>query len=171
MISWFRIFVYTIIIVILQVWVFNPVSILRIGTPYIYVVLLMFLPMKSSINKLLFYAFAVGVLIDTLSLTFGLHTSILLPVALFRYYAVRPFIKDQESLAKPPLFTHISYGALILLFALLLLQHILLFFIDSVTLFDWQFLLKRASFSFGLSFFFSVVFMFILSTPLKFKKA
>ncbi len=171
MISWFRIFIYTIIVVVLQVWIFNPVSIYALGTPYIYVILLMLLPMETSINKLLFYAFVVGMLIDTLSLTFGLHTSILLPVALFRFYAVRPFIKDQESLAKPPLFMYISYGALVLLFGLLLLQHILLFFIDSIGLFDWQFLLRRASFSFGLSFFFSVIFMFLLSTPLKFKKA
>ncbi len=171
MISWFRIFIYTIIVVVLQVWVFNPISILTVGTPYIYVILLMFLPMETSINKLLSYAFIVGMLIDTLSLTFGLHTSIILPIALFRYYAVRPFIEDQESLKQPPLFLYISYGALILLFELLLVQHILLFVIDSIGLFDWHFLLERAGFSFALSFFFSLIFIFIFSAPLKYKKA
>lgn len=126
--------------------------------------------MHMSINKLLFYAFAVGMLIDTLSLTFGLHTSIILPLALFRYYAIRPLIKDKESRNYPPLFIYISYKALVLLFELLLIQHILLFLIDSIGLFDWEFLLTRSGLSLGLSFFFSLIFMSIFSAPLKFKK-
>ncbi len=170
MISWFRISIYTIIVIVLQVWGFNPISILGIGTPYIYVVLLMFFPIQTSINKLLLYAFIVGMLIDTLSLTFGLHTSIFLPIAVLRYYAVRPFIDNQESLSQPPLFLYISYGALVLLFGLLLTQHILLFILDGLNLFDWHFLLKRLSYSLALSFFFSSILMFIFSAPLKLKK-
>ncbi len=170
MISTFRIVLYSILVVILQVWIFNPVSIFAIGTPYIYVLLLMFLPMQTSINKLLFYAFAIGTAIDMLSLTPGLHTAVLLPVAFIRYYAVRPFIDKTVSIDYPPLFTYISYGAIILLFELLLIQHILLFLIDSIGLFDWIFLIKRAGFSLAFSFISSLLFMFIFSSHLKTKR-
>ncbi len=169
MINSFRIVIYTLIIIVLQVWVFNPVSIFAIGTPYIYVLLLMFFPMQMSINKLLFYAFAVGSAIDILSLTPGLHTSVFLPLAFIRFYAVKPFINKKDRLDHPPLFPYISYGSIILLFELLIIQYILLFLIDSIGLFEWSFLLKRAGVSLLFSGFFSLIFMFIFSAHLKSK--
>ncbi len=169
MISSFRIVLYSLIVIALQVWVFNPVSIFAIGTPYIYVLLLMLFPMQTSINKLLLYAFAIGTVIDILSLTPGLHTAVFVPVAFIRFYAVKPFIDKKESLDYPPLFPHIASGSIILLFELLIIQHILLFLIDSIGLFEWEFLLKRAGVSLLFSGFFSLIFMFIFSAHLKSK--
>ncbi len=170
MTNWFRITIYTVFIIILQVWVFTPISLSEIGTPYVYVVLLMLFPMQYPMNKLLIYSFVVGSIIDILSVTPGLHTAILVPVALFRYYVAPLLIDKPENANKAPLFTNISYPSIFLLLELLLVQHILLFIIDSIGLFDWYFLIKRFVLCFGLSFFFSLILMLIFSAQVRFKK-
>ncbi len=170
MISSIRIFFYTLLIIVLQVWVFNPISILTIGTPYIYVLLLLLFPIQTSTNKLLLYSFLVGATIDILSLTPGLHTSVLLPMAMLRQYIVFNFVEKQDELELAPLFSTLSYKSLILLFQLLFAQHILLFIIDSMGLFDWSFLIKRILISLLLSYFFSTIFMLIFSKSVKLKR-
>ncbi len=167
MVSWQRLFFYSAIIIVLQVWVFNPVSLFSLATPYIYPVLLLFFLSETSESHLLFFFTGLTACIDILSMTPGLHTASMLPFVLMRKSIIKPYIDRHLIKQQLPIYQDISTRSLLLLLELLFLHHLLLFMLDAFSFANFIFLLKRFISSLIASYLFAIIFMFIFSTGIK----
>lgn len=129
--SYIRTLLVTLLILALQVWVLNPISLFRVATPLIYPVLLFLMPMKRSPIPLLFFGFVVGALLDYLCFTPGLHASAMTLTAFLRYYLVQLSTDAQDNLDHLPLPSVLGSRAFVLLAELLLIQHLVVYLLSS----------------------------------------
>jgi rod shape-determining protein MreD len=74
----------TIVVLFVQVFVLNNLSISPLVAPMVYIVLLLLLPIESSQWKMLGAGLLLGVLMDITMGTPGLNTLVTLPIAFFR---------------------------------------------------------------------------------------
>ena len=84
MIREIRFFSAALLLVLLQVWVFNYLFLFKVATPFIYIYALMLLPLNMSVSGLLWRAFIIGMLIDILSGVPGLHAASFTATAFMR---------------------------------------------------------------------------------------
>lgn len=76
--------VLTIVVLFVQVFVLNNLSISPLVAPMVYIVLLLLLPIEASQWKMLGAGLLLGVLMDITMGTPGLNTMVTLPIAFFR---------------------------------------------------------------------------------------
>lgn len=76
--------VLTLVVLFVQVFVLNNLSISPLVAPMVYIILLLLMPIESSQWKMLGAGLLLGVLIDLTMGTAGLNTLVTLPVAFFR---------------------------------------------------------------------------------------
>lgn len=76
--------VLTIVVLFVQVFVLNNLSISPLVAPMVYIVLLLLLPIEASQWKMLGVAAALGLLMDFTMGTLGLNMLVTMPVAYFR---------------------------------------------------------------------------------------
>lgn len=156
--SWIRFTLLSIILIALQVWVFNSVVLMRLATPYVYPVLLLFLPISSSRIVSTTVAFVIGSIIDILGLTPGLHASAMTFVGFLRYYFIKPMLEEGHYAPEAPaVYDQLGWLSVALLVEILLVHHLLLFFLDAIQYADWMFLGKRMLSSLVYSFFLSML--------------
>ena len=74
----------TIVVLFVQVFVLNNLSISPLVAPMVYIVLLLLLPIESSQWKMLGAGLLLGVMMDITMGTPGLNTLVTLPIAFFR---------------------------------------------------------------------------------------
>ena len=74
----------TVVVLFVQVFVLNNLSISPLVAPMVYIVLLLLLPIESSQWKMLGAGLLLGVLMDITMGTPGLNTLVTLPIAFFR---------------------------------------------------------------------------------------
>ena len=74
----------TVVVLFVQVFVLNNLSISPLVAPMVYIVLLLFMPIESSQWKMLGVGLLLGVLMDITMGTAGLNTMVTLPIAFFR---------------------------------------------------------------------------------------
>lgn len=74
----------TLVVLFVQVFVLNNLSISPLVAPMVYIVLLIMMPIESSQWKMLGAGLALGAIMDLTMGTAGLNTMITLPVAFFR---------------------------------------------------------------------------------------
>lgn len=166
--TWVRFLLATILLITLQVWVFNSISIFRIATPYVYPVLLLLLPIESSRIQTTLWAFGIGMVIDALALTPGLHASALTLVGFLRYYFIKPMLEEGRYQPQmPAVFGQLGWFSLALLVEVLLVHHLALFFLDAGQFADKLFLLKRMGLSFCYSLALSLMILLSYSIRLK----
>lgn len=77
---------YFILVVLLQVLVFNHILFLGYMNPYLYIILLLYLPVRTPRAALLMIAFVLGLSIDIFENSGGIHTSASLALAYLRPY-------------------------------------------------------------------------------------
>jgi len=133
----------------LQVFVFNQLSIssyLHIMIAPLYVMLL---PFDFSVFRLLIISFLLGVVIDALSNTFGLHASSLVLVAYLRPAIFNWFSpRDGYDPLKAPSIIDMPNKWFLLVFGILLSIHHLWFFtIESFSLSEILLILQKTFFS------------------------
>lgn len=151
--TWVRFVLVAVILVAMQVWIFNSMSIFRYATPYVYPVLLSLLPIESSRIQSTFWAFAIGMLVDALSLTPGLHASAFTLVGFLRYYFLRPMLEEgRYQPKKPAVYGQLGWLSIALLFEILFVHHLILFVLDAGIYVDKVFWLQRFVLSLGYSF-------------------
>lgn len=138
-----RIVLLSLLVLIVQIWVLAPVLVLGMATVWFYPVILSFLPMNTSRVSLLGIGFALGMIIDMLMLTPGLHTSVMTFVALLRYYILAPMLDKNMNLEVAPSYSVLRGGSIVLLVVLMLIHHVLLYFLDAGLHFDLHNLLWR----------------------------
>ncbi len=135
---------YFILFVSLQILVLNNIYYLRIATPFIYIYFLLKLPVGISKSAILLISFFTGLTIDIFSNTPGMHAAACTFVGFCRSDLIRLFMgKDlQEGIC--PSYSLAGVGAFIRYAStFVLVHHIVLFLIESLTLFDPIFLALR----------------------------
>lgn len=159
-----RYFLSAILLVILQVFVFNRLQLGYGIYVMVYPLFILLLPFRMKAAQLLMIAFTMGIVIDVFMNTYGLHASSLLLVAYFRpviFGFISPcddYVRG-ESTAR---YANKSKFFLILVFTILL-HHIWFFILESFNLNEFLFTLIRIGLSFLVSLFFSYTLYLLFS--------
>ncbi|MDR1918837.1 MAG: rod shape-determining protein MreD [Tannerellaceae bacterium] len=136
--------VYFVILVLIQVLVLNNIHFLRLVTPFLYIYFIIKLPVGYSSIQVTLLSFLLGMAIDVLSNTSSMHAAACTLAGFARPYLVRVFMGEDLPENIYPSYKTFGYGGFIrFTFVLVLLHHISLFLIESLTLFDPLFLAIR----------------------------
>jgi rod shape-determining protein MreD len=121
------------LLLLLQLLIFNNIQISGFINPYVYLLFILLLPYETPGWLLLLLGFITGFIIDAFMNTFGMHTSATLFMAFLRPYVLNILIDRNDSGQKgsPSLalngFVWILRYTLVLVFG----HHLFLFFIES----------------------------------------
>ena len=161
----FYIFIFRFLIfVFLQVFIFNQLEI----TPYVHIVVsplyIMLLPFDVSVIRLLFISFILGLCIDALSNTFGLHASALVFMAYLRPFVFRWFAPRDgyDSIKNPSIFDMGNKWFIFTFGSLLIFHHLWFFTMESFSLSEILLILQKTLPSTLLSFIVCVILQTLL---------
>ncbi|ATS07337.1 rod shape-determining protein MreD [Porphyromonas gingivalis] len=143
MIREIRFFLAAVLLVLLQVWVFNYIFLFKVATPFVYIYTLMLLPLNVSVSALLWRAFIIGIFLDILSGVPGLHAASLTATAFVRNGLARPFLEKDSDLGYPPSARNLKVGIYVFVLELTIIHHLLLFILDSWGLSSVPYMLLR----------------------------
>lgn len=152
-----------VLLILLQVLVFNQLEIGFGIHVMVYPLFIMLLPFEISIVFMLFLAFGMGMIIDSISNTYGLHTSALLLVAY-----VRPVIfnllsprEGYDNLKEANVFEMGQRWFILAFGSLLLIHHFWFFLIEVFKINDFFFTLRKLVLSAPISYVFCILLQFI----------
>ena len=121
-----------IIVIVLQVWLFNPMALFRVATPYVYPLLWLFLPIGLGRYTSLLLGFALGLVLDYLSLTPGLHTSVMTFLAFIRSPLLSLFVEAKIPQSALPLYDMLKGRSIAFFVTLMAIHHVLLYGLDTL---------------------------------------
>ncbi|MDR2118707.1 MAG: rod shape-determining protein MreD [Tannerellaceae bacterium] len=137
MINVVRGLLYFVILVSVQVLVLNNIHFLRLLTPFLYIYVIIKFPVGYSSVQVTFLSFLLGLIIDILSNTSGMHAAACTLAGFVRPYIIQIFMREDLPENLYPSYKTLGYGNFIrFAFVLVLLHHVSLFLIESLTLFD-----------------------------------
>lgn len=141
--------------VFLQVIVFNHIYLFNVAVPFVFIYLIVRLPLTLSINWVLTISFLLGLSIDIMSDTQGMHSLACTITAMSRRKILQLYFPREDDLTNPqPSVKSLGMGIYAkYLFTLVLLYCTLIFIIESFTFFNPLLLLGRICFSTILTFF------------------
>ncbi|MDB3905003.1 rod shape-determining protein MreD [Crocinitomicaceae bacterium] len=131
--------------VFLQVFIFNQLEI----TTYVHIMVsplyIMLLPFDLSVIRLLFISFFLGLCIDALSNTFGLHASALVFTAYLRPFVFRWFAPRDgyDSIKNPSIFDMGNKWFFFAFGSLIILHHFWFFTLESFSISEILLILKK----------------------------
>jgi rod shape-determining protein MreD len=135
---------YFVILVLVQVLVLNNIHFLRLATPFLYVYFILKLPAGYSSVQITFLSFLLGLVVDALSNTSGMHAAACTLAGFIRPYVVQIFMRENMPENTYPSYKSFGYGNFVrYAFVIVLFHHLSLFLIESLTLFDPLFLTLR----------------------------
>lgn len=136
--------VYFIVFVLIQVLFLNHIYFLRLATPFLYVYFLLKLPHGIPRTRMLFIAFFTGLVIDAFTNTPGMHAAACTLVGFTREPLIRFFTGKDLPEGVYPSFRTLGYGGFFrFTLAVVTIHHLVLFGIESLSLFDPLFLVVR----------------------------
>ncbi|MCI7008683.1 MAG: rod shape-determining protein MreD [Parabacteroides sp.] len=136
--------IYFVVFVLIQVLILNNIHFMRIATPFLYLYIILKLPVGESRSGQLFMAFLAGLLVDIFSNTPGMHAFACTLAGFFREEFIQMYMgKDLPEGIYPSyrVFGYSGFFRYVLTFVVL--HHIALFLVESLTLFDPLFLAIR----------------------------
>jgi len=148
-----RLIILFILLVFLQIWLFDNIHLFGFATPLLYIYFLIKLPIRVNRNIVMFLSAFLGFIIDIFGSALGLTMLVMVISGFLRYYLVKLFIPRDiiddcipsfDSLGK---FVFLRYAG-----AITLIQVFLLYSIESFSLFNPLLLLLRIASSFTLTF-------------------
>ncbi|MDR1114776.1 MAG: rod shape-determining protein MreD [Tannerella sp.] len=146
--TWFRLAVYFIVFVLLQVLIMNNIHLFKFVTPFIYIYVLLKLPVDMTRSSVIMLSFLLGLVVDIFSNTFGMHAA----ACSFAGFIRRPLLErfvDVKDLPEGslPSYRLFGYGNFIrYAFTLTVFHHLALFVIESFTFFQpLQMIMKMVS--------------------------
>lgn len=80
-----------ILLVLLQVWLFNNIHLFGVATPFVYLAFTLKLPVKMNRNTVLMLSALMGLIIDLFGSTLGLNMSVMVIVGFLRSYLLKLF--------------------------------------------------------------------------------
>ncbi len=158
-----------ILFVLAQTLVFNQLEIAWNIQIMVYPLFLMLLPFDTSITVLLVVAFAMGISIDSISNTYGLHTSSLLLVAYLRpiIFGVFSPREGYDSIKESSIFEMGQRWFVSVFGILLLIQHFWFFTLEMFKMDEFLFILQKTVVSVPVSFILCILLQVIFVTKPK----
>lgn len=152
-----------IVLVLTQVLVLNHIQFSGFVNPYIYVLFVLLLPMSSPRYVVLLMAFFIGLTIDVFSNSLGIHSFATVFMAFFRPQIIRLISNREEDKSDYPGLKQnkfqwfVSYVTI-----MVLIHHIVLFYIEVFTFTNFLVTLSRALLSSAFSIFVIVLSQYIV---------
>lgn len=146
---WTRVVIYFIILVLLQVLVVNNIRLFGIVTPFVYLYVLLKLPVDMNRTNVILVSFFLGLVIDLFSNTFGMHAAACSFIGFIRTPLLERMVDMKElSSGSIPSYKVFGFGKFIR-YALLMvaLHHVALFLIESFSFFQPARMLMRMTLS------------------------
>ena len=141
-----------ILLVFLQVWLFDNIHLFGYATPLLYIYFLIKLPISMSRNVVMLLSALLGFVIDIFGGTLGLSMTVLTIVGFLRYYLLKLFTPRDVSGDYFPSFSIFGKFLFMRYAGIVTLIHIsLLYIIESFSLFNPWLLLLRITGSFILT--------------------
>ncbi len=142
--NWLKYILWTIGLVLFQTLVFNHIAFYSYINPYIYILLIMMLPINMSKQFVLVYAFLLGLIVDFFGDSAGLHAGASCLLALGRNYLLK-FVKPREGYENDEDITLFNMGFqnfLVYGGILTTIHHFYLFFLEA---FKWDLIFEAFS--------------------------
>ena len=137
-------FFYFVVLVLIQVLVLNNIHFLRVATPFLYLYFILKMPVGTSRTNVVFFSFLIGLVIDIFSNTPGMHAAACTFAGFIREPLIRLFMGKDLPEGIYPSYKTFGYGGFFrytLLFVVI--HHVTLFLIESLSFFDPLFLALR----------------------------
>jgi rod shape-determining protein MreD len=148
MINLLRGSIYFVVLVLVQVLVLNNIHFLRVATPFLYLYFIIKMPVGVARDITIVSSFLLGLAIDTFSNTAGMHAAATTLVGLLNGPVISFFMgKDLPEGVSPSYKTFGFGGFFRYVLSIVVIHHIVLFMIESFTLFDPLFLAIRIGMS------------------------
>ncbi|OAV68274.1 rod shape-determining protein MreD [Bacteroidales bacterium Barb4] len=135
---------YFFVFVLVQVLFLNQIHFLRMAMPFLYVYFLLKLPVGTLRIYTLLLSFLTGLTVDFFCNTPGMHAAACMCAGFVREPVISFFIGKDLSADTSPSYSTFKYGGFMrYTLAVVLVHHFVLLMIESMTLFDFWFLLLR----------------------------
>ena len=139
-----RVAIYCLVFLSIQVLVLNNIHFLRLATPFLYVYILLKMPVGTQPVRLLLLAFFTGLVVDSFTNTAGMHAAACCLAAFARNPLINLLAGKDIPAAGIPSAALFGKGAFLrYTLGFVMLHHIALFLIESLTLFDPLYLVFR----------------------------
>lgn len=150
-------------LVLIQVLILNHVQFSGFVNPYIYVLFVLLLPLSSPRYVVLLLAFLLGITIDIFSNSLGVHSFATVFVAYLRPIVIRLISNREEDMSDyPGLMQNKFRWFLSYITIMVVVHHIVLFYLEVFTFSDFFGTLSRVFFSSVFSIFVIVLSQFIV---------
>lgn len=136
--------VYFVIFLFIQLFVLNNIHFLRIATPFLYLYVILKMPVGASKIHVLWFSFFIGLVVDVFSNTAGMHAAACTLAGFSRDSLVSFLVgKELPEGVYPSFASFGKAGFMRYVLAFVVLHHTTLFLVESLTLFDPLFLVLR----------------------------
>lgn len=155
-----------VLLILLQVAIFNNINFLGYINPYPYVLFILLFPIGDNRALLIFLSFLLGLTLDMFSNSGGMHAASCVTIAYLRPWILQSIfgVAYEYNAIKV---TKADFGERLLYVSILLFtHHLILFFVESFNFSDIIYILKKTFFS-GI---FSVLLCMIFITLFSFKR-
>jgi rod shape-determining protein MreD len=129
---------------LIQVLILNNIHFLRLVTPFLYLFFIVKMPVGFTSARVTFLSFLSGLIIDIFSNTPGMHAAACTLTGFVRPAVIRVLMGDELPDTLSPSFKTFGHGNFFrYVIILVVVHHLTLFILESLTLFDPLFLLIR----------------------------
>ena len=138
-----------IVFVLLQVLVMNNIHLFNLVTPFVYLYVILKLPVDMNRLAVIPISFLLGLSVDWFSNTFGMHAAATTLMGFVRLPLLQGFVDMKEIPEKSiPSYRLLGVGKFVLYaFILVIVHHLALFIVESFTFFQPLFMLVRMGLS------------------------
>lgn len=145
-------FLLFILLVLLQVWLFNTIHLFGVATPFVYFYFTLKLPVKMNRDVVLLLSALMGLIIDLFGFTLGLNMTVMIITGFLRFYLLKLFVPRDVFEDYIPSFETLGNFMFVRYAGTMTLIHTtILHLMESFTLFDPMKLTLRISGSFILT--------------------
>ncbi len=139
-----RTLVYFTVFALIQILILNNIHFLRVATPFLYLYFIVKMPVDMSKVQVLMFSFLMGLVIDAFANTPGMHAAACTLAGFCRLPLINLYVGKDLPEGISPSFRVFGYGSFLrYTLSLVVIHHVTLFVIESLTLFDPLFLLIR----------------------------
>jgi rod shape-determining protein MreD len=118
-------------LVLLQVLLLNNIKIAGVINPFLYVYLIIALPIHTNRISLIFTGFALGMVIDVFSNSWGIHAMATTLIAFLRPYVLRVVSTQEEMDKVMPRFRTMGVNYLKYIVLMVFVHHLMLFTLEA----------------------------------------
>ena len=139
-----NILIYFVLFVFLQVLALDNIHLFRIATPFLYLYVIVKMPVNVSRSTVILISFLLGIVIDLFSNTLGMHAAACSLAGMIRNPLLFTFSEKELTENTTPSYRTLGIRAFLkYAVSLVVIHHVALFLIESISLFDPVFLIFR----------------------------